>query len=41
MTVRMENGISNMDRHVIINLDTKTPEKYTVYSFRAEMQICS
>ncbi len=30
MTVRMENGISNMDRHVIINLDTKTPEKYTV-----------
>ncbi len=30
MTVRMENGLSNMDRHVIINLDTKTPEKYTV-----------
>lgn len=30
MTVRMENGLSNMDRHVIVNLDTPTPEKYTV-----------
>lgn len=30
MTVRMENGLSNMDRHVIVNLDTQTPEKYTV-----------
>ncbi|MCY6355100.1 hypothetical protein [Clostridium sp. ZS2-4] len=30
MTVRMENALSTMDRHVIITLDTKTPEKYTV-----------
>ncbi|MCY6959367.1 hypothetical protein [Clostridium brassicae] len=30
MSLRIEPAITNMDRHVVVTLNTKTPEKYTV-----------